>query len=157
LARFHREVQPVIAARLHETLKQLKSADPRVIAALARQPGQMLTLLQKSGELELKIQTQSHRSLETEPEVLFGYVVAVGYVEMSVVPINRRSHSRLCIHPVRVRIPHALRVCFDPLEVLRDFVEPKRKLEFEVRREVAVRKRQHVTFELVAWPPQPAT
>lgn len=153
LARFHREVQPVVANRLHDALKELKSTDPRIIATLARQPGGVLTLRQDAGELELRIQTQSHRSLSTEPEKLFGYVVSVGFGEMSVVPLNRRSRTRVCIHPVRVRIPRSLRDRFDPFAVLRDFVKEPKKMVLEVRSELVVRKRQHVTYELVSWPP----
>lgn len=153
IARFRRETPGVLAARLHETLKHLKSADPRVIAAIARQPGRKLTIRREAGDLELNLQTESHRSLSSDPEALICVIVAVGYEEMSVVPVNRRTPRHMCMHPARVRIPRELRERFDPKNVLDELVRPRRRLEIVVRREIVVRKRQHATFELAQWPP----
>ncbi len=153
IARFRRETGGVAAASLHETLKQLKSADPRVIAAIAKHPGRKLTVRQDDTDLELSIQSDSHRTVSLETQTLKGAIVAVGYSEMSVLPSNRRSTSHLCIHPARVKIPKDLRTKFDPLTVLVDLVQTGTRVELLVQPEVVVRKRQHVTYLLAQWPP----
>jgi hypothetical protein len=152
LARFRRETAGVSAATLQETLKLLKSADPRVIAAIARQPGRKLTIRQEGTDLELSIQSDSSRTVSTQTETLSGIIVAVGYADLFVIPINRRSVGKLCLHPVRVKIPTGLRAGFDPKLFLEKFVEPRVRVELSVQAEVVVRKRPQVTFLLVAWP-----
>ena len=54
--RFRRETGGVIAARIEETLKDLRSADPRVIAALARQPAKSLTVRNDKGDAARRLQ-----------------------------------------------------------------------------------------------------
>ena len=152
--RFRRETSGVIAARIEETLKQLRSADPRVIAALAKQPAKRLTVRNDTGDFTLSVQSESNRTVSAAPEDLIGFIRTVGFTEMTVVPVNKRSPTNLCIHPLRIRIPEDLRAALDPITVLTEFVKPQRRLQFKVQREDVVRQRQHVTFLLSEWPPR---
>lgn len=151
--RFRRETGGVIAARIEETLKQLRWADPRVITALAKQPAKSMTLRNDSGDFTLSVQSESHRTISAAPEELIGFIRTIGFTEMTVVPVHKRSPTNLCIHPLRIRIPESLRNSLDPIKVLTEFVKPQQRLQFKVQREDVVRKRQHLTFLLAEWPP----
>ncbi len=154
IARFRKEVAGIKAATLQETLKQLKSANPRVIAALARQPGRKMTVLQDGAAIELKPQSDAGRSVSTQSEKLLGVIVASGFEEIFLIPSNRRNRGHLCIHPVRIKITEGLRKSIDPHQVLEEFVRPGQKVALTVQREQVVRKRQHVTYLLAQWPPK---
>ena len=153
IARFRREAAGIKAATLKETLKQLKLANPRVIEALACQPGGKITVQHEGAELELSVQSDSGRTVSAEPERLRGVIVAAGYTDLFVVPSNRRNLNHLCIHPVRVKIPEGLRKDVDPHRVLEQLAHSGRNVELTVHRERVVRKRQHVTYLLAKWPP----
>jgi hypothetical protein len=153
LARFRREVGGIAAATLEQTLKQLRSADPRVIAAIARQRNKTLTIRHDGMDLELSVQSDSNRTVSSEPETLRGVIVGVGYSDLFVLPSNRRSIQHLCLHPVRIRIPQGLRNRLDPISVLKSFVKPRVPVLVLVQAEVVVRKRQQLTYLLVDWPP----
>lgn len=152
ISRFRKEAPGIAAATLQETLKQLKSADPRVIAALARQPGRKMVIRQDGADLELSLQSDSNRTVSSKTEVLTGVIVAAGYAELFVTPSHRRSSKHLCIHPVRVKIPSGLRKRFDPHDVLKKFVKNVCRVSLMVQRELVVRKRQHATYLLAEWP-----
>lgn len=151
--RFRKETSGVIAARIQETLKQLRSADPRIIAALSRQPAGTLTVRNDIGDFKLSLQSESSRPVSAEAVPLVGFIRTVGYDEMTLLPVNKRSPAHVCIHPFRVRIPEDLRPAFDPAKVLADFVKPKVRVQVQVQREDVVRRRDHLTFLLAAWPP----
>jgi hypothetical protein len=153
VTRFRRETAGVAAATLEETLKQLKSADARVIDALAKLHGSKLTIRQDGVELELSLQSDSKRAVSTQTETLPGVILAAGPANLFLLPFNRRSPKHLCLHPVHIKIPMGLRTKFDSRQVLKDFVENRARVQLSVQRELVVRKRQNFTYLLADWPP----
>jgi hypothetical protein len=153
IARFRRETGGIAAATLQETLRQLKSADPRVIAAIARQRDRKLTIRQDETDLELSVQSDSKRTLSSAPEKLAGVIIAVGYNDLFVVPTNRRSVNKLRLHPMRVKIPAGLRARFAPVSVLDEWVRSQRRVQLLVQAELVQRKPPQFTCLLVDWPP----
>jgi hypothetical protein len=154
VARFRREAGGVHADSLHKLLAQLRKADPRVIAAIARMPKRKITVRRDGGDLELSIQSESNRSLSAEVRPLAGVIASVGDEEMSVIPVNRKSPRHLCLHIVRVRIPDKLRTAFDAASVLTELSRPKRRIELQLRVEQVTRKPAQMTYELAEWPPK---
>jgi hypothetical protein len=152
IRRFRQETVGVVATRIEQTLKQLRSADPRVIAALSKQPAKTLTVRNEVGDFSLSVQSESLRPVSAEAEPLIGFIKTVGYDEMTVQPVNKRSPAHVCIHTFRIRIPEPLQSAFDPVKALDEFVRPKVRVQILVQREDVVRRRDHVTFLLAEWP-----